>query len=461
MRLRSTALPISAEDPFRHDCLERRPIVESLTSLVSNITPPLVLCIDSPWGTGKTTFLRLWEAHVRTKNIHAIYFNAWASDFAADPLVPFVGEIAELVKSKLPDKVPMHLDRAKRIASAIARRALPAAGKIATAGILDFEEFTEEVIADVAEGSIKDLTDAYSAEKSLIAKFHDAISKLIAQLPAQGEPSRLLVLVDELDRCRPTYALALLERIKHLFDVDNVVFALALDKRQLRASVEGIYGPGMDSEDYLRRFLDLEYRLPEAKPDAYANYLSRKLEFGEWFKGRNHHEFQYDERNLHTTFCELVRLFGLSLRVQEQCFSRIKLAMLATPSNYYFYPNLMAALVVLRVVCPEGYRRFSSENGTAADLLEAIRSRPGGSAFLADHVGTVLECYLLSVERGGRKSDPELEQLLRLAEDQTSKDPRRERAMKIAEIRQHLRAYDRNPSLQYILSKIEIGFQLT
>lgn len=461
MKLRSSALPIPAEDPFRHDCLERKPIVESLTELVSNITPPLVLCIDSPWGTGKTTFLRLWEARVKANNIHAIYFNAWSSDFAADPLVPFVGEIAELVQLKIPNKASKHLDRAKRMASLIARRALPAAGKIATAGIFDFQEFTEEAMADLAEGAIKDLTDAYTAEKGLLAKFHDEITKLVAQLPAEGAPPRLLLLVDELDRCRPTYALALLERIKHLFDVDNIVFALALDKRQLRASVEAIYGLGIDSEDYLRRFIDLEYRLPEPKPEAYANYLSRKFEFGEWFKGRSHPEFQYDAKNLHETFCELVKLFGLSLRVQEQCFSRIKLAMLATPANYYFHPALMAALVVLRVVCPDGYRRFTSTEGTAADLLDAIRNRPGGPAFLAEHLGTVLECHLLCVDRGGDKSDPELEQLLKLAQDQASKDTRKARATKIAEIRQHMRANDRNPNLHYILSKIEIGFQLT
>jgi hypothetical protein len=278
---------------------------------------------------------------------------------------------------------------------------------------------------------------------------------------AEDEQPRLLLLVDELDRCRPTYALALLERIKHLFDVDNIVFALALDKRQLRASVEAIYGAGMDSEDYLRRFIDLEYRLPEPKPDAYVNYLSRRFEFDEWFKGRSHHDFQYDARNLHETFCALVKLFGLSLRVQEQCFSRIKLAMLATPANYYFFPALIAALVVLRVVCPDGYRRYSGSDGTAADLLDPIRSRQGGPAFLAEHVGTVIECYLLSVDRGDRRQAPELEGLLKLAADQTSKDPRRERAMKIAEIRQYMRAHDGNPSLQYVLSKIEIGFQLT
>src|SRR5262245_50829831 len=112
MRLRSTGLQIPAEDPFRYDCLERKLVIESLTALVQNVTPPLVLCVDSPWGTGKTTFLKLWEAHAQPKGVHVIYFNAWTTDFAADPLVPFVSEIAELAKARLPNKSSVHLERA-------------------------------------------------------------------------------------------------------------------------------------------------------------------------------------------------------------------------------------------------------------------------------------------------------------------------------------------------------------
>jgi len=171
-------------------------------------------------------------------------------------------------------------------------------------------------------------------------------------------------------------------------------------------------------------------------------------------------EFQYDSGHLHSTFCGLVGVFGLSLRVQEQCFSRIKLAMLATPANHYFYPNLIAGLVVLRVVCPTGYGRFARSDGTAADLLEAIRNRHSGGAFLADQVGTVLACCLLCVNRG-QKLDPALEQILKIAGDTNSKDHQKERAVKIAEMRQYMRSHERHANLQDVLSRIELGFQLT
>nr|WP_279380268.1 P-loop NTPase fold protein [Sphingosinicella soli] len=66
-----------------------------------------------------------------------------------------------------------------------------------------------------------------------------------------------------MDRCRPTYAVKLLEEIKHLFDVSGIVFILALHGEQLGHSVSGAYGAGFDGRAYLRRFIDREYRLAQ------------------------------------------------------------------------------------------------------------------------------------------------------------------------------------------------------
>ena len=77
----------------------------------------------------------------------------------------------------------------------------------------------------------------------------------------------VIIFVDELDRCRPSYAIELLERIKHLFNIGGLVFVLALDREQLGHSIKAVYGNGIDSDGYLRRFVDFEYQLknPEKK----------------------------------------------------------------------------------------------------------------------------------------------------------------------------------------------------
>lgn len=71
-----------------------------------------------------------------------------------------------------------------------------------------------------------------------------------------------LIFIDELDRCRPTYAIAMLERIKHLFNIPGIAVVLATDTSQLAHSIKSVYGQDFDSQKYLQRFLSRTYPLP-------------------------------------------------------------------------------------------------------------------------------------------------------------------------------------------------------
>ena len=127
------------------------------------------------------------------------------------------------------------------------------------------DTFTEKALADLVADTIDDAVDAYTAEKSLLEQFHKSLTDTIEKLNAEGKKPQLIVFVDEVDRCRPTFAVELLERIKHLFNVPNAIFVLSLDKQQLAVSLSAIYGSGINSEEYLRRFIDLEYALPKSQ----------------------------------------------------------------------------------------------------------------------------------------------------------------------------------------------------
>jgi hypothetical protein len=80
----------------------------------------------------------------------------------------------------------------------------------------------------------------------------------------------IVFVIDELDRCRPPFAVELLEKIKHLFSVDGLIFVLAIDRQQLSEAVRCLYGQGLDADNYLRRFIDLEYRLPAPKIEQFV-----------------------------------------------------------------------------------------------------------------------------------------------------------------------------------------------
>jgi predicted KAP-like P-loop ATPase len=128
-------------------------------------------------------------------------------------------------------------------------RGLPALIKIATAGVIDADEIVEDELSKVMETLTGDALENYLKQKNTILAFHDALTNLI-NLTTLGKP--IVIFVDELDRCRPPYAISLLERIKHLFDIEGLVFVLSLDKEQLGHSIGAVYGDRIDSASYLK-----------------------------------------------------------------------------------------------------------------------------------------------------------------------------------------------------------------
>src|SRR5690606_34703090 len=121
----------------------------------------------------------------------------------------------------------------------------------------------------------------YLARKENIKEFHKKLEEYIAE-NSIGKP--IVFIIDELDRCRPDYAVSVLENIKHLFSVKGIVFVLSIDKEQLGHAVCGVYGSEkMDSNEYLRRFIDVEYSLPAPELKNYLAYLMEVHKLNEFF----------------------------------------------------------------------------------------------------------------------------------------------------------------------------------
>lgn len=96
MTYRIADLDVPGEDPFRYDSLERRPLVEFLSELIGRTGGPFVLALDSPWGSGKTTLVRMLAAKLNSEGFQCVYFNAWQVDYVTDPLVALVASIDRL-----------------------------------------------------------------------------------------------------------------------------------------------------------------------------------------------------------------------------------------------------------------------------------------------------------------------------------------------------------------------------
>ena len=235
--------------------------VEILTHLVGDLEGPCVLAVDAAWGTGKTTFLRIWEQHLRNQGFPVVEFNAWETDFSGDP---FVALSTELTKG-LPKYggLDAQIDATKEAAKEVLLRAGLGTIRVASGGVLDLTPLL---------GKGRDRLTAYEEAQESVRKFRAALQDMARELSAhKGHP--LIVMIDELDRCRPSYAVELLEVAKHLFSVDHVVFVLAVNRAELMHSIRALYGNGFDAEGYLRRFFDLDFRLPDPGRDAFIEHL--------------------------------------------------------------------------------------------------------------------------------------------------------------------------------------------
>lgn len=372
MNLKLNPLKIEPNDPFKNDLLGRKEEVLNLSLLAANVNSPAVIAIDSRWGTGKTTFIRLWEQHLKAEKLPSLYFNAWETDFSDEPLVSFLGEMNEGLKSLIGvnQQASDAWEKAKAAGKQIAKRGIPALVKIGTAGIIDADKIIEDEIMKATGSLAGDALDNYLQQKKAISEFHDALTKFINQ-SADGKP--LVIFVDELDRCRPNYAIELLERIKHLFSTEGLVFVLALDKKQLGHSIQAVYGNGIDSNGYLRRFIDFEYQLKEPDKANYINSLFSSLQLDKFFAPRKQYsELQYDQDHLKNVFAMLATGLQLSLREIEQLLASINIAIRTAKETEYIFPALLVFLVISKHFNLDAYERYVADEGEESELIDYL-----------------------------------------------------------------------------------------
>lgn len=399
MDLKARPYQVNPEAPFECDLLKRESEIRNLTVLLQHVPPPFVLAVNGRWGAGKTTFINRWAAALRQEKFLVLNFNAWTTDFSEDPLVAFLGEMNQGLSGYLTRDAQSKevWEKCKKAGGELVRRGIPVAARLISGGLLGGNELLRDEALDVLGDAATDAVKAYEKTKAAIDEFKSLLTKVLAEATKQ---TPLIIFIDELDRCRPTYAIQLLERVKHLFDQAGVVFVLSLDREQLCHSIRAVYGEGLDAAGYLRRFIDVEYSL--ARPDTkdYIEQLKESFGLTEYFQGREKYdELRHDWEHIANTLVWLADTFNLTLRDVEQLFARINLVIRATPENDFVYPTLLAFLLVLRDKRPELYHDFIKDKGKLTPAWELLRSLLAAPPQKNSHAA-VLEGLLIAAKAG-------------------------------------------------------------
>ena len=302
MRLFPAELEIGDNEGFskEKDIFQREKIGVGLTNILTSVSEPCVAAVDGSWGSGKSVFLKMWAGALRNDGIPVIYFDAFKNDYFDDAFVAIVGEIINLAIKESGDKVDT---------GALKRKALAVFKIIALAGSKKLVEYaTFNVIGGEEADKIKDaisestgiekqfedILEAYGNSHDVLEAFKKTLSELPEVLSKGGEGEEasdknkkpLIIIIDELDRCRPDFALRILERIKHLFSVPNVHFVLGVHLDQLENSVKYAYGGGVDAHTYLQKFIHFTVALTtedadylHGKHSIFVDHIIRQFDF--------------------------------------------------------------------------------------------------------------------------------------------------------------------------------------
>jgi len=365
LALKLTEPEVSTDKPWGDDVLGRKEIAARLTNLISNQSLPLTISIHGAWGTGKTFMLKRWQKDLESQKFRAIYDNAWEDDFCDDPLLSIIGQMWDYFERDKGDKL-------KQLVKSVKEQA----GKLVWANIKSVISNKTGLTFEIPQSdqTKSDLIDVYLDQTRTRTELKEQLKEMAAEVNEEsGQP--LVFIIDELDRCRPTFAIELLERVKHIFDVPNMVFALGINRDELCKALSSVYGD-IDTDVYLRRFFDLEFNLPEVDSRQFTINLIEQMGLADVFQSlaessRNEvHVHDYD--NYVRVFPRLWTALELSLRDMDYGIRLLALLAMNVKPNAYTHPFLLSILIAVRFKQPATYKKLVKGTFRTSEVIDFV-----------------------------------------------------------------------------------------
>ena len=341
-------LKVDPENPFEQDMLNREELCEEWSKFIEKSTTPYTLAIDAQWGDGKTTLLHMLKAHMTKQGFVCVSYDAWECDFYGDALPTLIGEIQKKIKEieGYQESVENQLEgQARKLLKLAAYEViLPAIVKAISGGT------AADNISHMVSGVFDehDEIQRYIDYKDAVVKFKEGLKSLAQEINKKTKKP-LVIFVDELDRCRPIFAVEVLEKVKHIFDVESIVFVFAINKIESIKTIQTVYG-NINGDAYLRKFFD------RIIPLTNTNNLITQSDIDDVYSlmciNRNH-ETLYPKQ-----FLDLfVQDYHVSLRDQEQIQSILNVFMCKTEISLLPHSVLLTYFVTLKFSNPALYHK--------------------------------------------------------------------------------------------------------
>lgn len=342
------------------DKLNRRILAKNFVSVLKS-QHANVFSINGGWGTGKTWFLKFVEDECNKQGLPFVQYNVWETDYINDPLTAIFSELIKkvikvfnaseiVIKDRLMDK-----EEKKNWIKKIKNRFQFFYENTYISKVSPYIEYSQPDGSSIRMGTeveraVRAKSEFVTEEEIKYFQMKEAKKSLIEglkEIVSMIKPNQIVIAIDELDRCRPDYAIKTLEVIKHFFHIEGIKFILAVDKDQLANTVKVMFGQKAETDCYLRKFVDIEYNLPVSNQREYFYYLiaekysnisdkidkfsennsilywGRDYDRGEerWRRGGN----DEDSRYVSNSFTTVLEASKLSLRDMDKILLRLSI----------------------------------------------------------------------------------------------------------------------------------------
>lgn len=281
---------------YLNDTIGRNDDLFYFVRILSGLSSGSAVALNAAWGSGKTFFVKqakmLIDIHNPNSDIATeclnqeeiasikdvynkhnfgtekydmpkmatVYYDAWKYDDTEDPLLSLLYCIMNRFGESVPeDKVAVIKKFAKQSISIFSSAVRYVTG-------INVQEILETIknFAEACEDTVKEQKSNESLEKRINSFLNDVVL---------DDEEKLIIFIDELDRCNPQYAVKLLERVKHYFNHPKVIFVISYNKSELQHSIKTLYGSEFSADKYLERFFDYEFGLSTIDVGSYLDSL--------------------------------------------------------------------------------------------------------------------------------------------------------------------------------------------
>lgn len=373
---------------LKDDTIERNASIFNFIRILDSLEDSCSIALEGNWGSGKTFFVKQTKMILDAFNQSStkmdepqkqavvaackrsydrrfpeiqpqvcVYYDAWKNDNDDDPVLSLVYTILQDVDNKF------YFDKDVPFI------------KLA-ANILEFfsgKNWSGLIESLQSENPLDALQESKKLERS-IAEFLDSL------LAERG--NRLVVFIDELDRCKPSYAVKLLERIKHYFSNDRITFVFSVNIYELQHTIRKFYGDNFNGGRYLDRFFDLRISLPPVNLEKFY----RSINFGN------------EKAHYYSVSKEVIKIHRFELREITRYIRILKIAthnMVSTNSSYFNVENsirfcvhcIVPIMIGLKIADAESYSAFI-QGKNSAPLVTMGKKLP---RYFADRLSRVTE----------------------------------------------------------------------